>query len=120
MVTYGCMSRSIVISGVGIVSPLGPSRYEFRDGRDDGAGVVLGTFTAGGQATSDYLTALHKGGPTGAPALLFNSTVGNAPASLAGLELKLRGPNVTVSQKESSGLGAIVTAADTLNFDRAS
>ena len=188
MVTYACMSRSIVISGIGIVSPLGPSRDEFRDGLlagrsaiapittfdveacrtkvgasvtgfdatqwippmklrrmddtaryavvvtrqayedarypfsdqgDDGAGVVLGTFTAGGQATSEYLTALHRGGPTGAPALLFNSTVGNAPASLAGLEFKLRGPNVTVSQKEASGLGAIVTAVDALRLGRA-
>jgi 3-oxoacyl-[acyl-carrier-protein] synthase II len=87
---------------------------------DDGAGVVLGTFTAGGPATSEYLTALHDRGPTGAPALLFNSTVANAPAGLAALELKLRGPNMTVSQKEASGLGAIVTATDTLRLGRAS
>jgi 3-oxoacyl-[acyl-carrier-protein] synthase II len=87
---------------------------------EDGAGVVLGTFTAGGQATSEYLTALHDGGPTGAPALLFNSTVGNAPASLAGLEFKLRGPNVTVSQKEASALGAVVAATDALRLGRAS
>ena len=188
MVTYGCMSRSIAISGVGVVSPLGATcdafcegllagrsgiapirtfdvaacrttiaatvtgfeptqwippmklrrmddtaryavvvtRMAFEDAQyplsvagDDGAGVVMGTFTAGGQATSEYLAALHKGGPTGAPALLFNSTVGNAPASLAGLEFKLRGPNVTISQKESSGLGAIVTAVDTIRLGRA-
>lgn len=86
---------------------------------DDDAGVVLGTFTAGGQATSEYLTALHAGGPAGAPALLFNSTVANAPASLAGLEFKLRGPNVTVGQKEASGLGAIVAATDALRLRRA-
>ena len=188
MVTYACMSRSIAISGVGVVSPLGATRDAFCEGLlagrsgiapvrtfdvatcrttvaasvtgfeptqwippmklrrmddtaryavvvtrmafedaqyplsetgDDGAGVVMGTFTAGGQATSEYLAALHKGGPTGAPALLFNSTVGNAPASLAGLEFKLRGPNVTISQKESSGLGAIVTAVDTIRLGRA-
>lgn len=93
--------------------------YMLDDEGDDAAGVVLGTFTAGGQATSEYLTALHRGGPTGAPALLFNSTVANAPASLAGLELKLRGPNVTVSQKECSGLAAIVTATDALRLGRA-
>ena len=79
---------------------------------DDRVGVILGTFTAGGQPTSEYLRALHAGGPAGAPAILFNSTVANAPASLAGLEFKLRGPNVTVSQKESFGLAAIVTATD--------
>jgi 3-oxoacyl-[acyl-carrier-protein] synthase II len=92
--------------------------YPFKDEGDENAGVVLGTFTAGGQATSEYLTALHRGGPTGAPALLFNSTVANAPASLAGLEFKLRGPNVTVSQKEASGLAAIVTAVDALRVGR--
>jgi 3-oxoacyl-[acyl-carrier-protein] synthase II len=87
---------------------------------DDRAGVIMGTFTAGGQATSEYLTALHRGGPAAAPAILFNSTVANAAASLAGLEFKLRGPNVTVSQKESSGLAAIVAATDTIRLGRAS
>jgi 3-oxoacyl-[acyl-carrier-protein] synthase II len=79
----------------------------------------MGTFTAGGQATSEYLTALHGGGAAAAPAILFNSTVANAAASLAGLEFKLRGPNVTVSQKESSGLAAIVSATDTVRLGRA-
>ena len=187
MVTYGSMSSRVVVTGIGLVSPLGSTTREFRDallaGRsglnqitafdvsacrstigatvtgfdatrwippmklrrmddtaryavvatrlafedagygfpeqgDDEVGIVLGTFTAGGQATSEYLTALHKGGPTGAPALLFNSTVANAPASLAGLEFKLRGPNVTVSQKEASGLAAVVTATDALRLGR--
>ena len=85
---------------------------------DDDAGVVLGTFTAGGQATTEYLTALHTGGPIAAPALLFNSTVANAPASLAGLEFKLRGPNVTISQKEASGLAAVATAVDAIRLGR--
>jgi 3-oxoacyl-(acyl-carrier-protein) synthase len=93
--------------------------YMVRPEGDDRAGVVLGTYSAGGQATSEYLSALFSGGPTGAPALLFNSTVGNAAAGLAGLEYKLRGPNVTVSQKEASGLAAIVTAFDLLNQGRA-
>lgn len=79
---------------------------------DDRAGVVLGTFSAGGHATADFLSAFMAMGPAGAPALLFNSTVANAAASSAGLELKLRGPNTTVSQKETSGLSALATAAD--------
>jgi 3-oxoacyl-[acyl-carrier-protein] synthase II len=86
---------------------------------DDHAGVIMGTFTAGGQATSEYLTALHGGGAAAAPAILFNSTVANAAASLAGLEFKLRGPNVTMSQKESAGLAAIVSATDTIRLGRA-
>jgi 3-oxoacyl-[acyl-carrier-protein] synthase II len=87
---------------------------------DPDSGVVLGTYSAGGQATNEYLEALFRGGPSGAPALLFNSTVGNAAAGLAGLEYKLCGPNATVSQKEASGLAAIATAVDLLRLRRAS
>jgi 3-oxoacyl-[acyl-carrier-protein] synthase II len=93
--------------------------YETSSAGDPRAGVVLGTYSAGGQATREYLDALFKGGPSGAPALLFNSTVGNAAAGLAGLEYKLCGPNATISQKESSGLAAIASAVDLLRLDRA-
>lgn len=86
---------------------------------DDGLGVVLGTWTAGGQSTQIFLEALFRSGPSGAPALLFDSTVGNSAASLAGLEFKLRGPNVTVSHKEASGLAAVVTAVDHVREGRA-
>jgi 3-oxoacyl-(acyl-carrier-protein) synthase len=94
------------------------ARYPVGAAADDRAGVVLGTYSAGGRSTAEYLTALFNGGPTSAPALLFNSTVGNAAAGLTGLELKLRGPNATVSQKEASGLAAIVTAVDLLRQER--
>ena len=86
---------------------------------DDTTGVLLGTWTAGGQSTQLFLDALFRSGPSGAPALLFDSTVGNSAAGLTGLEFKLRGPNITVSHKESSGLGAIVGAVDLLREDRA-
>jgi 3-oxoacyl-[acyl-carrier-protein] synthase II len=94
--------------------------YTLTTDGDPRAGVVLGTYSAGGQATREYLEALFRGGPSGAPALLFNSTVGNAAAGLAGLEYKLCGPNATISQKEASGLAAIAAAVDLLRLDRAS
>jgi len=86
---------------------------------DDAAGVVLGTWTAGGQSSEAYLDAFFKGGPQMAPALLFESTVGNAPASFAALEHKLRGPNATISHKEASGLVAIASAVEMLRVGRA-
>ena len=86
---------------------------------DDRKGVMLGTWTAGGGSTQQFLHALFKHGPTGAPALLFDSTVANSAASIAGLEHRLRGPNMTVSHKEASGLAAIVTAVDLLREGRA-
>ncbi|MCA1585966.1 MAG: hypothetical protein LC791_14745 [Acidobacteria bacterium] len=93
--------------------------YVTSDGPNDQAGIIFGTFSAGGEATSEYLDALHRGGPSGAPALLFSSTVGNAAASFTGLELGFRGPNVTVSQKEASGLTAVTQAVDLLRDSRA-
>ena len=94
------------------------ARYAVGTAPNDRAGVVLGTYNAGGRSTAEYLTALFNGGPANAPALLFNSTVGNAAAGLVGLELRLRGPNATISQKEASGLAAIVTAVDLLREGR--
>jgi 3-oxoacyl-[acyl-carrier-protein] synthase II len=81
---------------------------------DDSIGVVLGTYTAGGGPTEDFLQGLFTNGPLGVPVLIFNATVGNIAASVVGLELKLRGPNVTVSQKEISGVLALGHAADLL------
>ena len=86
---------------------------------DDALGVVLGTWTAGGGSTQQFLDALFRKGPSGAPALLFDSTVANAAASLAGLEHRFRGPNVTVSHKEASGLAAVVSAVDLIREGRA-
>ena len=95
------------------------AQYSVTPDGDPRAGIVLGTYSAGGQATNEYLESLFRGGPSGAPALLFNSTVGNAAAGLAGLEYKLCGPNATISQKEASGLAAIATAVDVLRLGRA-
>ena len=95
------------------------AKYAATTEGDARAGIVLGTYSAGGQATNEYLESLFRGGPSGAPALLFNSTVGNAAAGLAGLEYKLCGPNATISQKEASGLAAIATAVDLLRLGRA-
>lgn len=86
---------------------------------DDAAGVVLGTWSAGGQSTEQYLSAFFSAGPSAAPPLLFDSTVANAAASLAGMEFHLRGPNATISHKEASGLAAIVTAVELLRAERA-
>ena len=108
------------------VYALAATRLAFADGGvspapqgDDTTGVVLGTWTAGGGSTQQFLDAFFRGGPGAAPALLFDSTVGNSAAGLTGLEFKLRGPNVTVTHKEASGLAALVGAVDLLREGRA-
>jgi 3-oxoacyl-[acyl-carrier-protein] synthase II len=87
---------------------------------DDSIGFVLGTSTAGGQSTQVFLDALFSRGITAVPALLFDSTVGNSAASFAALEYKLRGPNITMTHKEASGLSSIVTAVDLIREGRVS
>jgi 3-oxoacyl-[acyl-carrier-protein] synthase II len=99
---------------------LDDARWPTSTGGDDDAGVVLGTWTGGGQVTQEYLAALFRAGPSGAPALLFNSTVANAAASMAGLEFGFRGPNATLTHKEASGLAAIVTGVELVRAQRAS
>ena len=74
---------------------------------------------AGGGSTQQFLDALFRNGPSGAPALLFDSTVANSAASIAGLEHRFRGPNMTISHKEASGLAAVVSAVDLLREGRA-
>jgi 3-oxoacyl-[acyl-carrier-protein] synthase II len=86
---------------------------------EDAIGVSIGTYTGGGSRTEEFLEGLFRLGPIGAPALLFNATVANVAASLIGLELKFRGPNITISHKEVSGLMAAAHAIDLLRAGQA-
>jgi 3-oxoacyl-[acyl-carrier-protein] synthase II len=51
--------------------------------------------------------------------MMFSNTVGNAAASLCGLEFGLRGPNVTLAVKEASGIAAAAYACHLINTGRA-
>ena len=83
-------------------------------------GVILGTWTAGGGSTQIFLDALFRPGPRTRRRCCSTARSANSAASLVGLEFKLRGPNMTVSHKEASGLAAIVAAVDLLRDGRAS
>jgi 3-oxoacyl-[acyl-carrier-protein] synthase II len=74
-------------------------------------GIVLGTNSAGIQPVAEFLATIHTGGGRAAPPILFPYTVANAPASQCALHLGLRGPNLTIIQKEGSSCGAVATAS---------
>jgi len=114
------MDRTAVYTAAMMKLALQDAGVSIAAGGDDRAGVMLGTWSAGGGSTQQFLDGLFRGGPSGAPALLFDSTVSNSAAGIAGLEHRLRGPNMTVSHKEASGLAAIVTAVDLIREARAS
>ncbi len=90
---------------------LGAAGYPRTDTGYPDVGLILGSATAGVHASAEYLKAYLEHGGAAAPALLFSNTVGNAPASVCALEFGLRGPNATLTQKEASGLAAIVFGA---------
>jgi 3-oxoacyl-[acyl-carrier-protein] synthase II len=81
-------------------------------------GVVLGSATAGLHTLVSYLDRFWDLGPTGASALDFSNTVGNAAASLCSIEFGLQGINATIGQKEASACAAIVHAASVLEAGR--
>jgi 3-oxoacyl-(acyl-carrier-protein) synthase len=107
-VTIGAAVEALAAAGL----PRRPEGY-------DDVGVALGSFTAGVHASAEYLETYLRQGAGAAPAILFSNTVGNAPASICALELGLRGPNATLTQKEASGLAAVEFAARMVRRGRA-
>lgn len=74
-------------------------------------GIALGTGSAGAGALTEFLKVLLLESPEAAPPFHFPNTVANAPASQVSIELKLLGPNVTITQKDPSGLNALLFAS---------
>jgi 3-oxoacyl-[acyl-carrier-protein] synthase II len=108
---------SLAVAATGIL--LAAAGLETGGAGHDEVGVVLGTCTCGVHATGEFLDRMIELGPGGAPAMLFSNTVGNAAASLVGLEYRLRGPNTTVSYKEASGAAALALAVDLVRAGKA-
>ena len=82
-------------------------------------GIALGTGSAGAGALTEFLRVLLLESPEAAPPFHFPNTVANAPASQVSIELKLHGPNVTITQKDPSGLNALLFASLALSSGRA-
>ncbi len=82
-------------------------------------GIALGTGSAGAGALTEFLKVLLLESPEAAPPFHFPNTVANAPASQVSIELKLFGPNVTITQKDPSGLNALLYASLALDSGRA-
>lgn len=82
-------------------------------------GIALGTGSAGAGALTEFLKVLLLESPAAAPPFHFPNTVANAPASQVSIELKLFGPNVTITQKDPSGLNALLFASLALSSGRA-
>jgi 3-oxoacyl-[acyl-carrier-protein] synthase II len=82
-------------------------------------GIALGTGSAGAGALTEFLRVLLTESPEAAPPFHFPNTVANAPASQVSIELKLYGPNVTVTQKDPSAVNALLFASLAVGSGRA-
>lgn len=82
-------------------------------------GIALGTGSAGAGALTEFLRVLFRESPEAAPPFHFPNTVANAPASQVSIELKLFGPNVTITQKDPSALNALLFSTLALSSGRA-
>jgi 3-oxoacyl-(acyl-carrier-protein) synthase len=82
-------------------------------------GVAMGTGSAGAGALTEFLRVLFTESPEAAPPFHFPNTVANAPASQVSIELKLYGPNVTITQKDPSALNALLFSVLALSSGRA-
>ena len=85
----------------------------------EAVGIAMGTGSAGAGALTEFLRVLFVESPEAAPPFHFPNTVANAPASQVSIELKLLGPNVTITQKDPSGLNALLYASLAIESGRA-
>src|SRR5438445_261716 len=88
-------------------------------GAPESIGIAMGTGSAGAGALTEFLRVLFVESPEAAPPFHFPNTVANAPASQVSIELKLLGPNVTITQKDPSALNALLFSSIALNSGRA-
>ncbi len=75
--------------------------------REERTGILLGTGSAGAGPLTEFERQMAVESPEAASPMLFPYTVANAPASLVAIELQIRGPNVTIIQKDPAALNAL-------------
>lgn len=88
-------------------------------GREERTGILLGTGSGGAGPLTELERQIVLESPEAASPFLFPNTVANAPASQAALELRIKGPNVTLIQKDPAGLNAVLYARMLLTDGRA-
>jgi 3-oxoacyl-(acyl-carrier-protein) synthase len=112
------LDRGSQFALIACMQAVAESGYRIADA-PEAIGIAMGTGSAGAGALTEFLRVLFLQSPEAAPPFHFPNTVANAPASQVSIELKLFGPNVTITQKDPSALNARVFSALTLASGRA-
>ncbi len=82
-------------------------------------GIVMGCGFGGITNSSGFLEGYFQGGTDGLIPMLFPNTVPNAAASNCSIELRLKGPNVTMVQRFCSAESALLMARRFIEEGRA-
>ncbi len=85
----------------------------------DRLGVVVGSALGAVSESAHFLERVYTKGPAAASPMVFPNLVLNAPASYVAMELGATGVNLTVSQGETAGEQALITAHDVIRRGRA-
>jgi len=88
-------------------------------GREERTGILLGTGSAGAGPLVEMERQMALESPDAASPFLFPYTVSNAPASVTAIELGIKGPNVTITQKDAAALNALFYGRMLLSDGRA-
>lgn len=112
------LDRASQYAVVAAVQALADGRYTMA-GREERTGILLGTGSAGAGPLVEFERQMALEGAEAASPFLFPYTVSNAPASVAAIELGIRGPNTTVTQKDPAALNALLYARLMLDDRRA-
>ncbi len=112
------LDRSSQYAVVAARQALASARYSMT-GREERTGILLGTGSAGATPLVDFERQMALEGPESASPFLFPYTVSNAPASVVAIELQIRGPNVTITQKDPAAQNALLYARLLLEGRRA-
>jgi len=81
--------------------------------------VVVASGINNSESIEQFFLSLLQEGPEGANPIFFPTTIPNSAAGLIAIELECRGPNLTITQKETSAEAAWVAAAQLLENDEA-
>lgn len=112
------LDRASQYAVVAAVQALSDGGYAM-GGREERTGILLGTGSAGAGPLVEFERQMALQGAESASPFLFPYTVANAPASVAAIELGIRGPDVTVTQKDPAALNALLYARLILSDGRA-
>jgi 3-oxoacyl-(acyl-carrier-protein) synthase len=80
--------------------------YEVK-GREERTGILIGTGSSGAGPLTELERQMAMESPEAASPFLFPYTVSNAPGSQTAIDLGIKGPSVTLIQKDSVPLNAL-------------